>query len=225
MGFAAANGGSASAYHAARWAAYAAMGGAAGALGQLINHAGLRADVAGLAAFLGGTLMVALGLGRAIAFFSRRSQLVDLRRRPRNRLSELLVHVSTTLARRASRLSPRVRAVTLGLTSALLPCGWLWAFVATAAATGSSFAGAVLMSAFWAGTLPVLIGVGFGVDRLVGKLRRHVPVASAVALVAAGLFTIFHRVEVEYSASPSQARFARRGSPISQSSEDTCHRP
>jgi sulfite exporter TauE/SafE len=37
---------------------------------------------------------------------------------------------------RAVASRPEVRAAILGLGSALLPCGWLYAFVVTAAGTG-----------------------------------------------------------------------------------------
>ncbi|MBE7450024.1 MAG: sulfite exporter TauE/SafE family protein [Kofleriaceae bacterium] len=44
----------------------------------------------------------------------------------------------------------RARAALLGLLSAALPCGWLWAFVVVAAGTGSPVGGALVMTAFWA---------------------------------------------------------------------------
>lgn len=43
-----------------------------------------------------------------------------------------------------------------GLASVLLPCGWLWSFLAGAAASGSPFAGAIVTGVLWATSLPAL---------------------------------------------------------------------
>lgn len=79
-------------------------------------------------------------------------------------------------------------ALAVGLLSAVLPCGWLWAFVAVAGTTGDAAAGALVMAVFWVGTVPALVVVG-GLARLVGdRVRRHARVLTAVALlVAAGV--------------------------------------
>jgi sulfite exporter TauE/SafE len=69
----------------------------------------------------------------------------------------------------------------------------LWAFVVTAAGTGSALAGAAVMTAFWAGTVPALLAVGFGTQLVSAPLRRHIPTVTAVLLVALGLFAILGR--------------------------------
>jgi sulfite exporter TauE/SafE len=106
----------------------------------------------------------------------------------------------TNLAKRAhSRafdLPPVARAATVGLLTTLLPCGWLYAFVITAAGTGSFIWGAVAMGAFWMGTLPMMAGIGLGAQTLAGPLRRHLPLATSVLLVAAGVWTIFGRMAI-----------------------------
>ena len=77
-----------------------------------------------------------------------------------------LVH-GTTVATNA--LLERRGAAT-GLLTTLLPCGWLYAFVITAAGTGNALAGAGLMATFWVGTLPMLTIVGIGVRKLAAPL-------------------------------------------------------
>jgi sulfite exporter TauE/SafE len=89
---------------------------------------------------------------------------------------------------------PTVRAAATGLLTTLLPCGWLYAFVATAGGTGSALGGVIVMAAFWAGTVPMLLGVGFGVQRVFGPLRTRLPVVSAVLVVAFGLLAISGRM-------------------------------
>lgn len=64
-------------------------------------------------------------------------------------------------------------AVAVGLLSALLPCGWLWSFVAVAGTTGEASSGAAVMAVFWVGTVPALAAVG-GLARLFGvRARRY----------------------------------------------------
>jgi len=45
----------------------------------------------------------------------------------------------------------------LGILTGLLPCGWLYLFIATAAVSASATNGMVVMSLFWLGTLPYLV--------------------------------------------------------------------
>jgi sulfite exporter TauE/SafE len=89
-----------------------------------------------------------------------------------------------------------VRAGALGLLTTLLPCGGLWAFVVTAGGTGRPLGGALVMVAFWAGTLPLLTVVGAAVQRAAGPLRRRLPVVSAAMLVALGLLSIAGKLRV-----------------------------
>jgi hypothetical protein len=88
---------------------------------------------------------------------------------------------------------PLVRAGVVGLLSGFLPCGWLWAFVVTAAGTGSALKGAAVLAAFWAGTVPALVAVGLGLQLVSAPLRQRVPVITAILLMALGLYAILGR--------------------------------
>ena len=109
----------------------------------------------------GGALIVALGRGRAAREPRACACRASARRRrsagswPRHRP-------------RSPRGRPRTRALVIGLLTGLLPCGWLYAFVVTAAGTGSRSRGAALMAVFWLGTLPVMAGPGRGRRRARG---------------------------------------------------------
>ena len=96
----------------------------------------------------------------------------------------------------AMGLRPLPRALTIGMLTTLLPCGWLYAFAITAAGTASPVYGALTMMAFWLGTLPVLVALGAGVQTLTGALGRKMPAVTAIALVVVGLYTVLHRVEL-----------------------------
>jgi sulfite exporter TauE/SafE len=54
---------------------------------------------------------------------------------------------------------------------------------------------ALTMLAFWLGTLPILLPLGFGVQRLRARMGARTAVATALALIAIGLLTISSRME------------------------------
>ena len=85
------------------------------------------------------------------------------------------------------------RALLVGSFTALLPCGWLWAFVATAAGTGQPLAGALVMLVFWTGTLPALAGVGLAVGGFAARFRDRIPRFTAMAMIVVGLLTVAGR--------------------------------
>jgi sulfite exporter TauE/SafE len=89
---------------------------------------------------------------------------------------------------------PGRRALAVGLLTTLLPCGFLYAFVAIAAGTASPAWGAAVLATFWIGTLPVMGALGFGVPRLLEPLRARLPLVTAAVLVTLGLLTVAGRL-------------------------------
>jgi sulfite exporter TauE/SafE len=81
----------------------------------------------------------------------------------------------------------------IGLMTGLLPCGWLYAFALLAAGTSHPIAGAIVMAAFWLGTLPILISLGAGVRTLAGALGRHAPRAMSAVIVVLGVIAATDR--------------------------------
>ncbi|MBL8991582.1 MAG: sulfite exporter TauE/SafE family protein [Phycisphaerae bacterium] len=173
------------AYHLGRLATYVAFGTAAGALGATLDLGGSlvgvqRAATAAAAAMLlvFGTLMllrlagVRTGTWRGPGWMARWAQAGH---------------------RAAWELEPVKRAAVIGLLTSLLPCGWLYAFVITAAGTGSPALGAAVMVVFWAGTLPVMASLGIGARRLAGPLGRWAPGLTASAMIAVAALTLVHR--------------------------------
>jgi sulfite exporter TauE/SafE len=173
------------AYSGGRWVAYAALGAVAGAVGAALDLAGSLAGVQRVAAVAAGAVMVLWGV---LALLRHRG--VGLfRHRGSSRVSQW---VRRGFSKAAGR-PPVVKALLVGGLSGLLPCGWLWAFVVAAAGTGSVLAGVAVMTAFWAGTVPVLLAIGVGAQVLAAPLRRHVPAVTAVLLVVLGLLAIVVR--------------------------------
>ncbi len=176
------------AYHGGRLVSYAALGLVSGALGAAIDLGGSAVGVKQGAAAVAGGLMVAFGVVVLLRWKGVRV--------PHPPAPAFVREGFGRLMKRTAAQPPVLRAATIGLLSAFLPCGWLYAFVVTAAGTGSPWYGALAMAAFWAGTVPVLAALGVGVQKLTGPLRRHLPVAPAVVLVAVGLATVFGRLEI-----------------------------
>lgn len=173
------------AYNGGRLVSYLALGAAAGLAGSGLNRIGAAAGIARLAAIAAGVLMIVWGG-------------ITLLRARGVRIPGLhLVTVSRTarwIGERLGSRPPTVRALLLGLFTTLLPCGWLYAFVATAAGTGTVPSAMAVMAAFWLGTVPVMAGLGFAAQRAFGPLRRHLPTVTAAALVVIGLLTVTGRL-------------------------------
>jgi sulfite exporter TauE/SafE len=174
------------AYSGGRLLTYAAFGLAAGAIGAVLDVAGSLAGVQRIAGIVAGATMILWGV---LALLQLRGVRIFKHGSGNGRISRFLRRGFSLV----SDKPPVVRAAVVGLLSGLLPCGWLWAFVVTAAGTGSAFKGAAVMTAFWAGTVPALLAVGLGAQIISAPLRRHVPAVTAVLLVALGLVAIVGR--------------------------------
>jgi len=173
------------AYSGGRLVAYSILGLAAGAIGAALDVAGSLAGFQRTAPLIAGVVMVAWG----ILALLRIGGVKIFRHRSESTISKWLGRGISLVGKRP----PIIRAVVVGLLSGVLPCGWLWAFVVTAAGTGSALGGVAVMAAFWAGTVPVLLALGLGAQVLAVPLRKHIPAVTAVILVALGLYAIIAR--------------------------------
>ncbi len=174
------------AYSGGRLLTYAVFGLAAGAVGAALDVAGSLAGFQRIAAVLAGATMIAWGV---FALLQIRGARIFKHGSGKGRIARIFRRGFSLV----SDKPPVVRASVVGLLSGFLPCGWLWAFVVTAAGTGSAAKGAAVMTAFWAGTVPALLAVGFGTQLVSAPLRRHIPAVTAILLVALGLFAILGR--------------------------------
>jgi sulfite exporter TauE/SafE len=156
----------------------------AGGLGSTLDDAGTRVGLGRVAGAVAGVVMIGWGLAR----------LMDLAlpRLSWNRKGTFHVPVGR-LMKRLRDESPVVRSAVVGGCTAALPCGFLHAFLVAAAGTGSAASGAIVMAAFWAGTLPAMVGLGAIVGVLSKPLRRHVGLVGALALVLFGVTSLLGR--------------------------------
>ena len=183
------------AYHAGRLVAYALLGAAAGMAGAGFDLAGRMAGFQRPAAVAAGLLMILWG---AATLAGAAGLLRGATAAPPG-FRRLLTRALESLAGRP----PLIRALAVGLLTALLPCGWLYVFVATAAGTGSASSGALVMAAFWAGTVPVLAGVGALAQRAAGPLRARLPIFTAAALMVLGVLTVAGKFQAPHAAHAS----------------------
>lgn len=173
------------AYNTGRLMTYLTLGVVAGLLGAALNLGGSAVGLQRLAALLAGLMMVAFGLAAIL-----RASGLRVGRIP---VPGAFQSLATRGHRAAAALPPVYRAWAVGLLTTLLPCGWLYAFVITAAGTASPTLGMLTMAVFWLGTLPMMVGLGIGIQALTGRLRRHLPLATSLLLVCVGLWTLAGR--------------------------------
>ncbi len=189
-------------YSLGRLAGYALLGALAGSVGAALDMAGERfAGVQRIALVVAGVLIIAWGLVTLLRVWG--VNVPELLPAPQW-VRRFVANAMKSFAHRP----PVVKASLLGLLSVLLPCGWLYAFALSAAGTGSAWAGALVMTAFWAGTLPVMVGLGVGVQAVTGRLRRHAPAITAIALMLVGLWAVLGRMPVIGRAFADEGRVA-----------------
>ena len=185
-------------YHVGRLMTYVTLGIAAGAAGSALDAGGALLGVQRIAAILAGITLVTIG----VLLLIRRLGVLKVAARTHSTLApspfsptQLLVKVQSSLQRKPDA----TRALFTGITTVLLPCGWLYTFVIIAAGTGTWWQGGVAMAAFWLGTIPALSAFGLIMSLLSAPLQRRMPIVSAVFFLICGVLTIFGRMAMPTS--------------------------
>lgn len=175
-------------YHGGRAISYTTFGAIAGLIGQGLDLSGRAVGVSGLAPVLAGVTVGVVGvvsvlrvLGVSVSSFKPPAAL---------RRAYGWGH------RVAVSFPPTVRAGVIGLVTVFLPCGWLYAFVVVAAGTSSPLMGALVMLAFWIGTVPVLAAVGTGVAALFGGRGKGFQLAMIGLVLGAATMMLLGRIRV-----------------------------
>ncbi|MEO8335824.1 MAG: sulfite exporter TauE/SafE family protein [bacterium] len=174
------------AYNLGRLVSYLTLGVVAGLVGAALDGAGAFAGVQRAAAITAGVLMVMWGAHSVAIASGARVRAPTAPEGWRRAMGAVLLRVG--------QQPPAIRAATTGLATTLLPCGWLYAFVVTASATGAPGRGALVMFVFWTGTLPMMLAVGLGARRVMGRFGARLPLLSGAVVVVLGLLTIVGRI-------------------------------
>ncbi|HXZ01185.1 MAG TPA: sulfite exporter TauE/SafE family protein [Stellaceae bacterium] len=158
------------AYHLGRLTTYTALGAALGASGGALGLlAGTRWALAALLALAAlGFLLQAL-----------KRVLPPPRRASGAALAAPLARLAAPLLRRRGGLA----GYALGAVLGFLPCGFLYAALMAASATGSAAGGAVAMAGFALGTVPALAAVGLLGAGVLQRLRRRAAIAMTPILL------------------------------------------
>lgn len=176
------------AYNVGRLITYSALGALAGLAGAALDLGGVMVGIQRGALLAAGVGMMLFGL---LSLLRLRGVRVGTPGAP-----SFMRALFLRLQRATADFPAPARALSIGLLSTFLPCGWLYAFAMTAAGTGSAMLGATTMALFWLGTLPILVALGLGLQRLAGPARRHAPTLAALALMIVGLAAIAGRLAV-----------------------------
>lgn len=173
------------AYHGGRLITYVAMGAIAGGVGAMLDLGSSLAGFEPVALTLASTLMIGWGL---VVLLGALGFKLPLPKTPGVMQKLLMKGHRATMS-----WGPGLRALSIGLLTTLLPCGWLYLFVARAAGEASMGRGAIVMLAFWIGTVPILSAMGLGTRALTKRLGRKLPIATASVILLAGLWTLVGR--------------------------------
>jgi hypothetical protein len=169
-------------FNAGRLTSYAAGGAAVGFAGSVAGYAAGALPVQGALYLAASVVLVLVGLQLAGAG----GWLAWLEPIGAPLWRTLQPHAARLLS---ARSLPRVYAA--GLAWGWLPCGMVYAALATAAFAGGPAGGAATMLAFGLGTLPALLAAGLGAARLRAWLaHRGARLAAGTLIVAAGAFGI-----------------------------------
>lgn len=191
-------------YNLGRLISYVLLGLVAGATGQAIGSVGTLYGIPQIATWIFGAVLIVWGVQRLILGAELFS--LPFLGKAWSRLARVLLPLSASAG--------IAKAFLLGCINGLLPCGWLYAFVAVAAATGSPATGALTMSVFWLGNAPAVAGsalLGGWVQRVGGKTA---PRLTALFLIAAGIFSLTGHVSFMHAAHAASFRqFFCAGSP------------
>jgi sulfite exporter TauE/SafE len=177
-------------YHGCRLIGYSLLGLMAGSFGAAVQMTGSWLGLQQAAARIAGGSMALLGILMVCRLAAGNS--------PHFLLPSPLQQRFGKWHHFARQQSPTVKASAIGLLTIFLPCGWLYAFLITAAATANSWSGAAVMFTFWLGTVPSLTAMLFSLHLLTNKLRSLLPWVSAVLLTMVGFYTMSHRALANY---------------------------
>lgn len=167
-------------YHLGRLVTYATLGAVAATFGAVAGRTGWFAPVSGGLLLLGAAVFVCHAAARLMP--SVRPWLPHLDTIPLG-LGRRITRIARTVDR--ARWSG---GFLLGLTLGFLPCGFLYAALAVAAAVANPVGGAAAMLAFGIGTVPTLIVVGIAGLSVGRSWQRGIAVvAPVVMLLNAGL--------------------------------------
>ncbi|QDT62995.1 sulfite exporter TauE/SafE family protein [Calycomorphotria hydatis] len=185
-------------YHLGRLVSYVLAGVIVGSLGATLDLGGRLVGLQQTAALLAGLGMIVFGVAALLKITGMGVLHFQLPKRFQQFIQQSYA--------RTRDWSPLAKSSTIGLLSTLLPCGWLYVFLLSAAGTGSIQWAMVVMAVFWLGTVPILATLGIGVQSLPSRLRQALPVVTAVFVIVAGAELVSVRAWADYTSLQSEQK-------------------
>lgn len=192
-------------YNLGRLGSYVVLGLVAGGAGALVDLGGTMVGVQGIAIVLASLALIAMGI-RGLWQWTMGKNTATAAAGPVRWAARL----------RGKRSFPAL----LGGLTGLMPCGWLWAYVVVAAGTGAVLDGALVMAAFWLGTVPALAVVGVTLGKLGRRAGAHLRWAVPVLMLVAGGLTLATRGRMVWNQATAPAASADSAE---QPSAHSCH--
>jgi sulfite exporter TauE/SafE len=175
-------------YNSGRLGFYALLGAVAGAGGAVLTKvAGVNTGLL-ILRLIAGFLVIAIGLNLLFNWSATR----------------FLEQAGAGIWRRLSPLAKHVlpvatpgRALAAGFLWGALPCGLVYSAVAMAATGGNAQNGALVMLAFWLGTLPALILAGASAERLHRwRMNRSFRRIAGALIIVVGLLALMPMTKI-----------------------------
>jgi sulfite exporter TauE/SafE len=163
-------------YNIGRTVTYAVLGFGFGLLGQVVSLAGYQ-QVLGIV--IGSAMILSVILPPAI-----RGRFLSL-----SGISLLVNWTKVLLTRLLSR-GTRFSLLLIGLCNGFLPCGLVYAALASSLMAGGPYRGALFMALFGTGTIPVMLTLTFAGRMLTTSLRQKLTRLIPVTVALLGLLFI-----------------------------------
>jgi sulfite exporter TauE/SafE len=166
-------------YHSGRIISYTLLG---ALLGLIAGSIDLVAWTIALR-YLAGVLLI--GMGLSVANWWQGIKILE-------RAGGKLWHPVQQFSSRFLPIRNPIQGLALGLCWGLMPCGLIYSALAWSATSQSALGAASLMFFFGLGTLPAMLAVSLGADKLQNVLRRRgLKLFIAATLIISGVWTIY----------------------------------
>lgn len=171
-------------YHIGRLVTYLLGGVLAFSMGEALTKSAAVVGVQQGAHYIIGTILVISGLFVFVPFLSEKG--------PFSAPHRGMAVMYRNFVGRFSKQSTFFPLV-LGIASTLLPCGWLYLYIAVAAQSSSPM---VVMLVFWLGTLPLLTAWSSFSSFLLARMGRYFPILRALCLVLSGVLSLLQHSSI-----------------------------
>lgn len=191
-------------YHAGRISSYALLGGLLGGLAGAVDIAAWTMALR----YIAGLLLI--GMGLYVAGWWMGMQVLE-------KVGAKLWAPVQNFSSRFLPIRNPPQALALGLCWGLMPCGLIYSSLAWSATAQNATVSAGLMFCFGLGTLPAMLAVSLGADKLQGFLRqRGLKLFIAIMLIASGVWTLY----LVYAHGEHLKHSLQSGQPIEHSTMD-----